>query len=179
MSDTFAILLLEDDEAHAYVARHLLERHSGAGPTYRVTHVERMALAEAALAESVFDLILADLSVPDSRGVETIERLRRAAEGTPVVVLSALSDETAALEALRVGAQDYVIKEDLSRAVLLRAVRYAIERGRSREDAEVRGLLEATLDSLSAQVAVLDRGGRIMAANGAWRSFAAAAGVAG
>jgi len=179
MSDTFEILLLEDDEAHAYVARHLLERHSAPGSTYRVTHVDRMALAEAALADSVFDLILADLSVPDCRGVETIERLRHASEGTPVVVLSALSDETVALEALRLGAQDYVIKEELSRAVLLRAVRYAIERRRSREDAEVRGLLEATLDSLSAQVAVLDRGGRILAANGAWRSFAAAAGVPG
>ena len=87
-----------------------------------------MAEAITKLEQETFDLLLLDLGLPESQGVETVERLRAISEDTPIVVLTDLADEVVALESLESGAQDYLCKSDLSTEALSRAIRYAMQR---------------------------------------------------
>ena len=74
------------------------------------------------------DVVLLDLNLPDSRGLETFAKIQRIAPELPVIILSGLADEALAVESVRAGAQDYVVKGSMSVPVLVRAVRYALER---------------------------------------------------
>ena len=93
--------------------------------------IERGATLRAAIAllgSREVDVILLDLNLPDSRGLETFSKIQRVAPELPVIILSGLADEALALESVRAGAQDYVVKGSMSVQVLVRAVRYALER---------------------------------------------------
>jgi PAS domain S-box-containing protein len=78
-----------------------------------------------------FDVILLDLSLPDSQGIDSFLNLRDRSDNIPIVVLTGLNDETLALSAMQQGAQDYLIKGQVDRNLLLRSIRYAIERERA------------------------------------------------
>ena len=80
------------------------------------------------------DLVLLDLGLPDSRGLETFVKAYAHAPQIPFVVLTGLNDETVALSAVRQGAQDYLVKGQTDGGLLLRAIRYATERKRIEED---------------------------------------------
>jgi signal transduction histidine kinase len=95
-----------------------------------------MSDAEKHLAERKVDVILLDLGLPDAQGLEAVRRAHLAAPTIPLVVLTALDDESLAVEALQEGAQDYLIKGRIDAHGLLRAVRYAVER-KSLEDAGI------------------------------------------
>ena len=82
----------------------------------------------ACLAERPFDIVLADLSLPDSQGLATFERVQAAAPDEPIVVLTGLDDEEVALKAMRTGAQDYLVKGRMNGELLVRSLRYAMER---------------------------------------------------
>ena len=95
-------------------------------------HVTTAAEAAEALADPVgFDCVLLDLSLPDATGLEALTQLRAAAPTVPIVVVSGQDDEEVALDAVRSGAQDYLVKNRADPELLSRAVRYAIERMRS------------------------------------------------
>jgi PAS domain S-box-containing protein len=96
------------------------------------------------LSAGGIDLVLLDLSLPDSAGLDTFLNLFNRAPEVPIVVLTALEDETLALTALRDGAQDYLIKNELNARGLVRAIRYAIERKRGEE---ARSRLAAIVES--------------------------------
>jgi signal transduction histidine kinase len=121
-----SLLLVEDDPS---AARLLLEtfRTQGSAAT-ELTHVERMSDAEQHLAERSFDIILLDPGLPDSQGLESVQRAHAAAPNVPLVVLTGQEDETLALQALQAGAQDYLIKGQIHTRGLLRFLRYAVER---------------------------------------------------
>jgi diguanylate cyclase (GGDEF)-like protein len=87
-----------------------------------------MIAAETHLAKHAVDIILLDLGLPDAQGLEAIRRAHAAAPGVPLVVLTGLDDESLAVQALQLGAQDYLIKGQIETRGLLRALRYAIER---------------------------------------------------
>lgn len=106
----------------------LLEEASG--DEFGLTHVERLADAVQALKGGGFDAVLLDLSLPDSHGMDTVRAARAAAGLTPIVVMTGLDDEQKALEALRCGAQDYLVKGQHDGRLLVRALRYARERAR-------------------------------------------------
>jgi diguanylate cyclase (GGDEF)-like protein len=93
-----------------------------------LTQLESMTAAEAHLAKHAVDIILLDLGLPDAQGLEAIRRSHAAAPDVPLVVLTGLDDESVALQALQQGAQDYLIKGQIERRGLQRALRYAIER---------------------------------------------------
>ncbi len=95
-----------------------------------LVHVQRLSDAQKWLAAEAFDLILLDLFLPDSQGLETMTKMDRKAASLPIVVLTGLQDETIGIEAVRRGAQDYLSKEELNRELLSRVVLYAIERHR-------------------------------------------------
>ena len=121
------VLLVEDSPTQATLIRMLLADQEC--PAYEVLHVETLAegLAEAARDQGL-DLVLLDLGLPDSDGLDTFYRFHRAAPRLPVVVQSASGDLSVAARAVEAGAQDYLIKEELSGAVLERAMRYALVR---------------------------------------------------
>jgi signal transduction histidine kinase len=129
-SDTLSILLVEDNPGDANLVEHHLRRGSypGVSDQHAVTHVESLEAALGAVEESTFDFVLLDLGLPECSGVDTLERLLPQVSTVPVVVLTGLDDKQTAVEAIQKGAQDYLPKDDLSTDVLMRSMRYAIER---------------------------------------------------
>lgn len=120
------ILLVEDNPGDARLIQiHLAE----AGMASSVlTHTDRLAEGISCLRETDFDVVLLDLSLPDASGLETVTRMHQAAATRPIVVLTGLNDGAVAREALRKGAQDYLIKGQIDSVLLVRAIHYAIER---------------------------------------------------
>ncbi len=127
------VLLIEDNPGDARLIREMLAALAGAGQTasFRLIHAGRLADGLAALVQTAADVVLLDLSLPDSQGLDTFLRVRAAAPETPVVVLTGLEDEQAALKAIQAGAQDYLVKGQVDGSLLGRALRYAIERKRA------------------------------------------------
>ncbi len=101
-----------------------------------------------------FDAVLLDLSLPDSHGLETITRLCSAAPAMPILVMTGLTDEQIAGEAVRCGAEDYLVKGQTDARSLVRAVRYAIERKRAE------AALKAAKDSAESAKAVAEQANR-------------------
>lgn len=126
---TRKVLLLEDDTATAQLIADLISAAPGAGaPAFAVEHIDRPERAETRLAAGDVDLILLALHWPDARESDAFARLQQWAAQWPVIVLTEREDETLALRAMQLGAQDYLAKNTLSHPLLLRAARYAIER---------------------------------------------------
>jgi len=119
------ILLVEDDALDAEFVQRAMKH---ASIINSVTHVSTLAAAFAICRNQTFDLILSDLSLPDSVGYETISRLCRNIANTPIVVLTSIDDVELAKTLLDAGAQDYIPKNGISGDVLRRAIRHAIQR---------------------------------------------------
>lgn len=135
-----SLLLVEDNDGDARLFHKMLDSDG-----FRVHHRKRLAEALETMKHDKFDVILLDLGLPDSQGLDT---LRRAASHEPeapvIVVLTGNGDEWVAVDAVREGAQDYLVKGELDRNVLSRAIRYALERHnlqkalqQARQEAEV------------------------------------------
>ena len=127
-SKRIRLLLIEDNPADARLIRELL-REAG-DRQIETQHASALAEALGALDAGTVDVVLADLSLPDSQGVETFKAVHASAPTVPVVVLTGLADEQTGLEALRHGAQDYLVKGSVNGVMLERALRYAMERMR-------------------------------------------------
>jgi DNA-binding response OmpR family regulator len=120
------ILLVEDNAGDARLMREMLK--DPAAWKYDVTHRESMAKAETHLGANPVDIVLLDLGLPDTQGLQAVRRAHAAAPRLPLVVLTGMDDETLAAQALQEGAQDYLIKGQIETRGLLRSLRYAIER---------------------------------------------------
>jgi two-component system cell cycle response regulator len=122
------VLLVEDNPADAFLARRILA--DAEDPSPAVETEERLAGAIQRLARGGVDVVVLDLSLPDSKGLDSFEQIRREAPGVPLVILSGLEDQAMAMEAVRRGAQDFLVKGRFTGGVLSRTLRYAIERHR-------------------------------------------------
>lgn len=131
-SPPLRLLLVEDNPGDARLVRELLAELES--PPLELVRVERLAEAEEAMKDAAFDAILLDLSLPDADGLESVARAQEFAPATPVVVLTGRDDAELSLEAVRAGAQDYLVKGEVPGPALLRFVRYAIERKRADEE---------------------------------------------
>jgi signal transduction histidine kinase/DNA-binding response OmpR family regulator len=148
------VLLVEDNEDDALLIRETLSE-----TTIEIERADRLSTALEELAKGGLDAVLLDLSLPDANGLDTIGRVRSQAPGVPIVVLSGLDDEEAAVEAVERGAQDYLIKGQADGHLLARALRYAIQRHkaeeslkeRNRELLVLRKISETILGSLDLQ----------------------------
>ena len=127
------VLLVEDDAGDVVLLRAMLAQHR---TEFELTHVTRLAGAVVKSQEQPFDVILLDLSLEDSEGIETFTTLRAGESGAPIVVLTGFDDETTAVQAVREGAQDYLVKGRVDANLLVRAIRYAIERQRTLAELE-------------------------------------------
>ncbi|MDZ8261325.1 hybrid sensor histidine kinase/response regulator [Nostoc sp. ChiQUE01b] len=139
---TIHILLVEDSTSDTHLLRRIFLNSDQ--KQWQMLHVERLSEAiEASRKNSAstlnnsqiesrkqrrFDLVLLDLSLPDSIGLETLKEFKAAVPDIPVVVLTGVDDEDLALQALAEGAQDYLVKDKMTIQRLVRAIRYAIER---------------------------------------------------
>ncbi len=128
--DCIRVLLVEDSPSDAQLLRELLEDYPP--QKFAIEHAERLEEAMRRVAEKAFDVVLLDLTLPDSTGLDTCGRMRRAAPRVPIVVLTGVDDETMALEAMRQGVEDYLVKGQIIHGSTIgRTVRYAVERSRS------------------------------------------------
>jgi diguanylate cyclase (GGDEF)-like protein len=128
--DPIQILLVEDDPEDALLLRETL-RDAGAG-AHKLVQCDRLTEAIDQLAAARVDLILTDLSLPDSQGLDTFTRLHERAGDVPIIVLTGFDDEAAAIRAVKDGAQDYLVKGQVHGRALLRSIRYAVERHAAR-----------------------------------------------
>ncbi|MCX7681908.1 MAG: GAF domain-containing protein, partial [Anaerolineae bacterium] len=136
LAQPIRILLVEDNQADARFIETLLceASKSTSLPRFVVETVQRLSAGLARLAAGPVDLVLLDLSLPDSLGLSTFVHINRQAPYTPVIILTGLDDEALAIQALGMGAQDYLVKGEVDGPLLTRAIRYAIERKRAEED---------------------------------------------
>jgi two-component system cell cycle response regulator len=123
-----AVLLVEDNPADARGIRELLADASKVSMDVAVE--ERLGSALTRLERERFDVVLLDLCLPDSQGIDTVTRLHAGAPHVPLVTLTGLSDADVERRALQEGAQDYVLKQGLDGESLLTAMRHAVERQR-------------------------------------------------
>ena len=125
------VLLIEDNPGDARLIQEILAEARGS--RFEVKWTDRLAAARECLADGEIDLVLLDLSLPDSQGLDTFAKVHTHVPHMPVVVLSGLDDETLAITAVQDGAQDYLVKGQADGHVLVRSIRYAIERKRAEE----------------------------------------------
>ncbi|HPP52687.1 MAG TPA: response regulator, partial [Thermoguttaceae bacterium] len=125
------ILLVEDDPDDVWVLRNLLgDRWDG---PFELMHVEMLTDALRCLSVGNVDVILLDLSLPDSQGVETFLQIHAHAPQLPIVILTGLDDRALALRCVQAGAEDYLVKGQVDDELLVRSLRYAMERCRRRQ----------------------------------------------
>jgi two-component system, cell cycle sensor histidine kinase and response regulator CckA len=127
--DVIRILLVEDNPLDVRLLREALRGFNGSQPS--VTSVARLDDALKSLAQDSYDVVLLDLSLPDSEGFDTLVRVRAQAPALPIVVLTGYDDDHFAVRAMQEGAQDYLVKGQMDGNLILRSVRYAVERART------------------------------------------------
>ena len=133
---SITILLVEDNTGDARLIHEILSEageDSPGSPEFDLVHADRLSTGLAYLEECDIDVILLDLSLPDSQGLDTFNEVYAQAPEMPIVVLTGLDDETLAITAVREGAQDYLVKGQVDNDLLICALRYAIERKRAEE----------------------------------------------
>lgn len=148
--ERYDLLLVEDNAAHARLVTEMLR----GTPCEKavITHVTSLTEALETVSKHQFDLVLLDLGLPESRGVETFTRFHAAAPTQAVVVLTSLDDEHLALEMVKAGAEDYLPKEEMSTS-LSRTILHAIERTHLNNrllerEQQLRTILNSNLDGL-------------------------------
>ena len=163
------LLLVEDNVGDARKLREMISEKGTPGGwlhNAELTHVESLLEAERHLSEREVDIVLLDLALPDANGLAAVRRAQAAAPRVPLVVLTGLDDESLAAQALQAGAQDYLIKGQIERRGLLRALRYAVEH-KTMEDALFveKERAQVTLSCIGEGVVCTDMPGKITFVN--------------
>jgi len=130
-SSLVRVLLVEDNSGDARLIQEMLVE--ARNPSFDLECSNRLSIALKHLATRSVDVVLLDLSLPDSWGFDTFASLHAQAPHVPIIVLTGFADEELAVKIVREGAQDYLVKEQVDSNLLVRTIRYAIERKRSEE----------------------------------------------
>lgn len=143
----FKVLLIEDDADDTLLLQGMIEESQEGLEHFEIETVNRLSTGLARLARGGIDIILLDLGLPDSMGIDTLRTTRAQAPEMTIVVLTGHVDSHLGLEALQEGAQDYQVKGMVNGPLLVRSMRYAIERKR------LEGEKEALIGELKAALA--------------------------
>jgi signal transduction histidine kinase len=135
MKPPLRVLVVEDNAGDARLLREMFSKERDG--SFEVTHLLRMGEALAHLATNEVDIVLLDMGLPDGHGLDTVRRTRAVAPSIPVIVLTGLDDEALAAQAMKEGAQDYLIKGQIENRALPRALRHAIERHRMQAETDL------------------------------------------
>ncbi|MBW2020218.1 MAG: PAS domain S-box protein [Deltaproteobacteria bacterium] len=125
------VLLVEDNPGDARLIREMLAEWTH--PPFDLACVDRLSTGLERLAEGGIDVALLDLSLPESSGLNTFAEAHAQVPQVPIIVLTGLDDEEVAVDAVREGSQDYLVKGQIDSNLLVRAIRYAIERKQAEE----------------------------------------------
>jgi two-component system, cell cycle response regulator len=120
------VLLVEDSPEDARIVQEMLKEVGT--QEYSITQVDRLSDALTHLRAEKPDVILLDLSLPDSFGLDTLRQVHAEGSEIPIVITSGFSDEALVLQPMKEGAQDYLVKGEWSHRILARAMRYAMDR---------------------------------------------------
>ena len=134
MSASYEVLLIEDNPGDARLLQEMLAEAPPA--PFRMTCADRLSRAMEVLSSQKVELLLLDLSLPDSHGLETFAKVYAHSPKVPIIVLTGNDDTALALAAVKAGAQDYLFKGKLDRELLVRSMQYSIERKRYQEELE-------------------------------------------
>ena len=163
-SDQMRVLLIEDDPDDILLVKEALAEVSLG--KVKLEYTGRLSRGLIELSSHPYDVILLDLNLPDSRGLETLKTVIKSYPKVPVVVLSGLADDVTTIEAVRRGAQDYLVKGDISGPMLVRVLRYAIERKQAEailreSEAKYRALVETAPNGIT----LTDMDGKLVLCN--------------
>ena len=134
IDNSIKILLIEDDPGDVCLLQETLSEVDEV--RFEVNFVDRLSSGIEKLTIGGFDIVLLDLSLPDSQGLDTFVKLHKNFANVPVVILTGIDDEKLATRAVQKGAQDYLVKAQLNKYLLVRTIRYAIERHRLQMELE-------------------------------------------
>ena len=150
-----SILLIEDNSGDRRLISEMLAEASNV--TFDVKYADRLQAATEYLDQNRVEVILLDLGLPDSQGLETLKRVYTQVSELPIVVLTGLNDEMIGIQAVNEGAQDYLIKGQVDTHLLRRTIRYAIERKQA-EERERRLQLQLNLSNRLASLGLMVEG---------------------
>jgi signal transduction histidine kinase len=129
------VLLVEDNSGDALLLREMFKKEKPG--SFQLTHVSSLGEALVLLAKGGMDIVLLDLGLPDGHGLDTVRRAHAVAPEIPLIVLTGLEDEALVAEAMKEGAQDYLIKGQIENRALPRALRHSIERRRMQSETDL------------------------------------------
>lgn len=132
----FKVLLIEDDPDDIFLLQGMIEEAEEEMQTFKIETADRLSTGLARLAQGGIDMLLLDLGLPDSMGIDTLQAARAAAPDITIVVLTGHVDSYLGLEALQEGAQDYQVKGLVNGSLLVRSMRYSMERKRLEREKE-------------------------------------------
>ncbi len=156
--NTISILLIEDNPGDSRLIQELLK--SAEDFNFNITFSKNLVNGLKNIEENDLDIILLDLTLPDSSGFETILRTREKTNNIPIIVLTGFSDENFARKAVQAGAQDYLIKDQIESNSLVRSIFYAIERNKmnrtidalmltlQKNESQLKKIIEKNADSI-------------------------------
>jgi PAS domain S-box-containing protein len=167
--EIISLLIIEDNPGDARLIREML---SDTGTAFDVTTVERLGDALVLLHQRSFDTLLLDLNLPDSQGLETLNKVFARVPETPIIVLTGIDDETIGVRAISEGGQDYLVKGRFDPALLVRAIQYACERKKTEKalqasERRYKSLFDTTMDGIyqsdaEARMVMINRAGAEM-----------------
>lgn len=142
------VLLIEDNVGDTRLIQEMLA--TVIDKSYKLTSSDRLSSGLDVLSREEFDIVLTDLGLPDSLGLNTFIKIYEQVPRTPIIILTELDDENLAITAVQKGAQDYLVKGRLEKDLLVRSIHYSIERNRLKEhQREQEARLLASLERIS------------------------------
>ena len=150
-SNKLQVLIIEDNEGDFILVTNYL---SDVFPLANIIHCSYLSEAIAVLKQQPIDIILLDLTLPDSKGEQSINQLKALPGIPPVIVLTGFADKETGINSLKLGVQDYLVKDDISSAGLQKSILYSIERERiqgqmAQSEKRFRSLIENSTDGLA------------------------------
>lgn len=158
------VLLIEDNLGDARLINEMISDVEGAG--IQMDHSFRLSTGLERLSKGTYDAILLDLGLPDSNGLDTLRKVHARANDIPIIVMTFNEGEETGLKAMQIGAQDYLIKLQIDGVLLVRSLRYAVERKKIEEklrDSEDR--FRATFEQAAVGIALVDLNGKWLRVN--------------
>ncbi len=158
------VLLIEDNPGDVRLIRELFRDHGDGA--FELETADRLEAGLSRLRETAPHLVLLDLSLPESRGLDTLRAVLNQAPAVPVIVLTGLDDEGVAVEAVREGAQDYLVKGKFEGGLLVRAARYALERKQIEDELRSsKQRYQAIFDNTGVGIALISPDMRVLSLN--------------